>query len=74
MVKISASRSDWVQLRKGVPQDSIVGPMLFSIVINGLIYIVKDVCPLYNYAEDDTLALFIMTWVFWGRTLKKAPI
>ena len=61
-------------MRKGVPQDSIVGPMLSSIFINGLIYIAKDVRPLYNYAEDYTPALFIMIWMFWAQTLKKALI
>ena len=55
-VKISASRSDWVQMTKGIPQGSILGPMLFNIFINDLIYVVNDVCPLYNYADDNTLA------------------
>ena len=57
-VKISASRSDWVQMTKGIPQCSILGPMLFNIFINDLIYVVNDVCPLYNYADDNTLAFF----------------
>ena len=32
--------------------------MLFNIFINDLIYVVNDVCPLYNYADDNTLAFF----------------
>ena len=32
--------------------------MLFNIFINDLIYAANNVCPLYNYVDDNTLALF----------------
>ena len=31
------------------------GPMLFNNFINDLFYVLGDTCPLYNYADDDTL-------------------
>ena len=32
--------------------------MLFNIFINDFIYVINYVCPLYNYADDNTLEFF----------------
>ena len=40
---------------KGVPQGSILGPLLFNIFING-ICIIPNKSSLHNYADDNTLS------------------
>ena len=57
-VKISSVKSDWAKLIKGVPQGSVIGPMLFNVFINDLTYVVENTCPLYNYADDNTLGFW----------------
>ena len=57
-VKISTVKSDWAKLIKGIPQGSVLGPMLFNIFINDLTYVVENTCPLYNYADDNTLGFW----------------
>ena len=54
-VKIGGVRSSWTDLHKGVPQGSILGPLLFNIFINDLFFSIEK-CSLYNYADDNSLS------------------
>ena len=52
-VKVGDSFSSWAEILFGVPQGSILGPLLFNIFICDLFYFLRDE-EIANYADDTT--------------------
>ena len=53
-VKISDTYSDWINIKKAVPQGLVLGPSLLYIFINDLYGFIKGAT--YKYVDDNILA------------------
>ena len=53
-VKIGSTFSDWHYISSGVPQVSIIGPLLFNLNINHLLLFIEK-SGICNFADDNTL-------------------
>ena len=53
-VNVGSSFSEWLEIILGIPQGSILGPILFNVFINDVLLSIKetDIC---NFADDTTL-------------------
>jgi hypothetical protein len=51
------SNSDWGEIRHGVPQGSILGPLFFLLYINDLPKIVNDNAEVVLYVDDTSMII-----------------
>ena len=56
-VDLAGTLSPKQEINCGVPQGSILGPLLFLIYVNDMCRVIDNTCNLYLYADDSALAV-----------------
>ena len=56
-MRINNVYSPFQDIASGVPQGSVLGPILFNFYINDIFFFIKQ-ATMYSYADDNTLAYF----------------
>ena len=53
-VKINSSFSDWKEIKIGIPQGSVLGPLLFNVLVNDIFWF-SHRTKICNYADDTII-------------------
>ena len=56
-VKVNTTFSSWTELIRGIPQSSVIEPILFTIYLNDLFFLLNDIdiCNYLQLADDTTV-------------------
>ena len=54
-VSVNGVQSEWIELKQGVPQETVIGPLFFNLYVNDLPELMSETAHILQYADDCLL-------------------